>query len=1422
MVAPLNYRFLPTEADHPDQSPTISFWLEPRSDPVSQAQFAQLSHTLPDIAERAPHHVTTRLLFRENSESSLTQLHVMFLPFKPQLDATASADADIIPIKDYNGKIAVPSSAADIPFDVPVRVRFWLRYITMEGFPAGLTSTPPYQLVAALESLLKQVVCLPSADLDDTPEKRATAFEKQWLHEVNQRCDNWIKRRGIKKTQTAEIAQLNWVSHVVQYVDFTYDQVKIHASAKSVARTTPRVLNPAIPLYGPRFTPPEFYERFRREATPDIKPELAYLRPVTIVHPLYYPQIGRCPCGNKKPLWEGWTTTGHRDVHGIWQEETALGFRIRCKLCHGESQGKTNKEGYCIATTNPLYWEKWNLWEIPRGVPYFFKRCAVTAELFQMIDEMRPLSTAAGLEENIRQLHLLEYKAKMGEYLQMFEHRLVQSTFCAPTLLRFSAYNADNGYRGQSITHDLITDVYATFCDRSRVQESTNHLRTLSAKSLSLDATFKFANRATVVDKEGGRHKLVKGGVLSMINEHNLTVGWRACQDKKGAQITELMQGFKGRLTALEHPDPSDIVSDRCCTDARAIKEVFPNSHVCLDSFHFQARFGDGIMEGTRNVMYSIVLKEIVEAILEKHACGGEPAKYWKKEDQEVRLKAVYDKYLESGTVWSEGAIAIFDEQLSHVRKGCLTRTRDDICVDGSRIEGSHKGWGRMMKSFTVGLVTLLYLGHDFVLRRNIRVIHRNALLSHYPFIASTYGSHYIGQVDFVARHWNRLLRLLPKGKGSKFDQELSILEPADSDESFGLVQSESSTAFGGLLEVKSEEEEWKDMLTKSTRSTEHLFTLSKRLNIQPAKLFVPATAPLSSETIISPISALGVPDAVVPNSGSLSSNTPSTQRRAIMGPVASSSSGVSVSLGITSESIRNISAATATVSEEPPKEVKHNDNVDKDHRQQEAVIDLTCVGDSDAEDSSQARKIRANNQLGSGLAVGPPPSPRKRRLDVPPSSTSGEPSDQDDMVSPAKRLRVSTNSTTQPEVALTAASITSKSSAVRFGKQIDMFFDRPSKPTSKSKQALTGAAKLGLPEVSHSDLFLPDKTPTAPQAHCSDPVAPSPSAAAEEAPMDVFSPLPLPAHIARRAFTPTELLFSLATNIDTRSLKIGEDDEFYLFMELRKIYGWSSFGMTTTRWAQATIEYNNRLQVIRDDAARRNGLLTRPIVKKSPKALIEKILNVEKNVLVRLKTRNFVSKRSGTETFWKEHCYAVPLGKDMAAAITGPAVANATAESSTNKMTCTRCHTLMYPGPTGSTINHKRGYCSDGAPVRLKCGSPRIPYPQPAGIFTKAEHFHHLPFLMAVRELHRRVTDEHESATDMTMEYTSFSALLGARLVQIGDDFLFRLYTSMSIDEKAVGGLTVMHNGLRYLRVDCLRQGGPQAPADGAALSLA
>ena len=113
-----------------------------------------------------------------------------------------------------------------------------------------------------------------------------------------------------------------------------------------------------------------------------------------------------------------------------------------------------------------------------------------------MITELRPLHTSMGLAENIKrniasemssiiandvsELHLLEYKQKMLEYLQHAQHRRRVSPFGLASLEAFSGPYALDGYADTSITDDLITDVYLEFGERTRKIESERHIRTLT------------------------------------------------------------------------------------------------------------------------------------------------------------------------------------------------------------------------------------------------------------------------------------------------------------------------------------------------------------------------------------------------------------------------------------------------------------------------------------------------------------------------------------------------------------------------------------------------------------------------------------------------------------------------------------------------------------------------------------------------------------------------------------------------------------------------------------------------------------------------------------------------------------------------------------------------------------------------------
>ncbi|KAJ6460701.1 hypothetical protein C8R47DRAFT_1226202 [Mycena vitilis] len=668
-------------------------------------------------------------------------------------------------------------------------------------------------------------------------------FVKEWKASTEKRLKTWIRGHPEELRKDPQlIRQLDWEANVVEYVTYVHTESRNHGNSKAL---TPKLLPKGIPIFGPRFVPPTFLEAKKRNPT-SIQPAVQYMRPLNVVHPFYYDGIGKCPqCGSTEIAWDGWTGAGSREVHGLRLEEKAIGFQLRCEPCKdkygagGSDVGAKNEEGekliYSFATTNTKFWDAWQHWEIPRGIPYFFYRCALTRDLFDLIVEIRPSTTSGKLAENIKQLHLLEYKQRHLEYLRAFEARTVPGIGDPSPLTAFSAHNDSTGYNGKSITDDLITDVFLEFCNRTRIEECSRYLRTLTAICLNLDNTFKAANKATVVDDSKAHTRVMKGGILSVLNELNQIISWRFCQSGSASEIVELLQGLKTRLDALGVPYPEMVTVDNCCHVKTQILSVIPDIRVLLDVFHFLMRYAAVILNGTRNPHRGEVLKNIRDAIVKEPSSKDAPAKYWPQDEQKVRLAAAFEKWAVRGGVWSAAAQNVHSAQMQHVSKGCLARPRDDIASDGSRIEASHKGWNSLQRSFASGIGLQAALGHDFVLRRNIRVAFNGKHKSSDPFVLSTFGSHHLSLVDHTAASWNGILGTL--AKGSSF-VPLPQLKNVESGETFGIVNSPSTDTYGGLYTIKPEPED--DMEVINELDPKEQQDLVHELNLDPALFLEP------------------------------------------------------------------------------------------------------------------------------------------------------------------------------------------------------------------------------------------------------------------------------------------------------------------------------------------------------------------------------------------------------------------------------------------------------------------------------------------------------------------------------------------------------------------------------------------------------
>jgi hypothetical protein len=86
---------------------------------------------------------------------------------------------------------------------------------------------------------------------------------------------------------------------------------------------------------------------------------------------------------------------------------------------------------------------------------------------------------------------------------------------------------------------------------------------------------------------------------------------------------------------------------------------------------NLRARYATIILNSSKNPHQKEVVVEISACILKKHAEGGNPAKYWDSNEQEMRLTSTFEKWACEGTVWSAGAHRVS----ACPRKSCFTLT---------------------------------------------------------------------------------------------------------------------------------------------------------------------------------------------------------------------------------------------------------------------------------------------------------------------------------------------------------------------------------------------------------------------------------------------------------------------------------------------------------------------------------------------------------------------------------------------------------------------------------------------------------------------------------------------------------------------------------------------------------------------------
>ncbi|KAI1782041.1 hypothetical protein LXA43DRAFT_906973, partial [Ganoderma leucocontextum] len=162
---------------------------------------------------------------------------------------------------------------------------------------------------------------------------------------------------------------LQWITDITEYLIATGNAIR-SAGGSDLSGA----LDPLWPMVGPSFEPPTYLHQVLREVTPDIEPDLTYLKGCYAVHWIFHDALRRCPkCHGKNLERNGWNPSGPREVHGLFREEMAIGIQLRCLDCAAKyaknGQPGRNSEGsngrYCWTTTSPEFWENFEHWELP-------------------------------------------------------------------------------------------------------------------------------------------------------------------------------------------------------------------------------------------------------------------------------------------------------------------------------------------------------------------------------------------------------------------------------------------------------------------------------------------------------------------------------------------------------------------------------------------------------------------------------------------------------------------------------------------------------------------------------------------------------------------------------------------------------------------------------------------------------------------------------------------------------------------------------------------------------------------------------------------------------------------------------------------------------------------------------------------------
>ncbi|KAI1783814.1 hypothetical protein LXA43DRAFT_902828 [Ganoderma leucocontextum] len=899
-----------------------------------------------------------------------------------------------------------------------------------------------------------------------------------------------------------------------------------------------------------------------------------------------------------------------------------------------------------------------------------------------------------------------------------------------------------------------------------------------------------------------------------------------------------MLLGFRERFDLHQVAYPEIVVADNCCYIKNAVLDVFPDTWMGLDVWHCIMRYMICVVGGTKNALRPAVAQDLRNAILKAPAKDRVPAVYRSQEDQEKRLEEVFEKWDRHGGIWTAAASKTHHEQLAHVRKGCLTRPRSDIPSDGSRIEGTHKGWNGLQRSFSSGLETMSGLCHDFVLRRNLRneLTRDNAT----KFSRSTYGSHHITLVNECAKLFNRLIEAL-RSKGPRYApaadvSPLPVFATVDSKEFFGLIKMcPSSASYQTMVHVKDEPVNDDKLLDLSSQGFLDAHKILTDLGIDPSLLH--QIAPPSPGNTLSPGPTDLASDLINVNTEVLvptradRSHSPEVTEYATNAFMLTGTPGTA-SAAAPSGAIPLISPSNAAVAS--------------------ASTSSTAIASA----STSTAAVPSASLLSAAIA-----SASSSSAALPSGSTSGAVVPWASTLSAAIASASASSAAVPSGAAVPSASTSSAANALSPAVVSTLPYELEPPPAKRVRYTVPGmpkAATLQDSQRPQQPMAAPSQsaTPQGSQASIKFSLiaicgvvlilhiqasgsrtiasffAPQLVLSTSTTPV-VFQPNLPPYEV--RGLTRSQQIFSIVSGINPLALKFtrNEKDAFFVFMNLRAFHKWKSYEMTAFDWLVATTHYNNAVND-KNDSYLKNGYSEKMMVLKVPRALLEKLREVEADILVREKQGNYRS-RSGSEDFWKKHCKAVALTNKPLQ------VGEVDGKLKTRKNhTCGRCKVLMYAGGSGS--NHRRGVCGDGvwsAPRKFTKTVNGVssnnhkedppPFPQPAKIFEDAKTFNPRTFIRKMEELYQRLVVQH---AELGMEELALATMFYERTVVIPPSAdnnyhgmtLFRLYGNLELsklrDEAVDPHQLHLINGDVHMRLDYYSADLQQAPLAAGAVA--